>query len=139
MICTTPEYSRCETWKRAFHSTVDSFRGGYVFVVNEDTCCAGAVEGERFGFLAGGERAAVEMKNGAPARKLARRRALARSRIFVRVSKMRFGFVWCGGSECTCVLVRWEKDLGGRSRQKFWARDLARLGKGKNGGRKELR
>ena len=28
--------------------------GGYVFVVNEDTCCAGAVEGERFGFLAGG-------------------------------------------------------------------------------------
>jgi len=59
--------------------------------------------------LVGGERAAVEMKNGAPARKLARRRALARSRIFVRVSKMRFGFVWCGGSECTCVLVRGER------------------------------
>ena len=44
-----------------------------------------------------GERAAVEMKNGAPARKLARRRALARSRIFVRVSKMRFGFVGAEG------------------------------------------
>ena len=35
--------------------------------------------------------------------------------------------------------MRWEKDLGGRPRGKFWARDLARLGKGKNGGRKELR
>ena len=90
--------------------------------------------------LVGGERAAVEMKNGAPARKSARRRALARSRIFARVSKMRFGFVGAGGSECTCVLVRWEKDLGGRSRRKFWARDyLARLGKCLNGGRKELR
>ena len=93
-------------------------------------------------FLIRGERTAVEMKNGAPARKLARRRALARSRIFVRVSKMRFGFVGAGGVSArasSCVGRGWEKDLGGRPRGKFWARDLARLCKGKYGGRKELR
>ena len=41
----------------------------FLYLIHEITLLK---KGERYGFVDGGERAAVEMKNGAPARKLAR-------------------------------------------------------------------